>query len=367
MSQEPVVDSKPREENSPDAAAPDSNLVIVPPAPEPAAAAQSAAAESGPGERAENEPASIEAGPETETAPEGAEEPAPQPVEDEAEPEALAAGPETAPERAEEPESQPAEPKAPSQAVPEAQAAEAKAEPVSEPQVKREPDVKARSEVPAPPAFASELPKRSQRPGALALLKLEKVEEDELFKLRPEADIDSLATSIARLGQLVPVDLRLRPPDRFQVVCGFRRVAALRLLKRERILARVHTDLNEEDALQIALADLLESRPADRDQLKVLREQLREQGRLSAGAAETLERAISPLDDELAPELVDGPDEEVDLDELAQDAIGRMASLNQDLALVVEFWTALEPGLREALLEQLSYSEQLVAYLRGLR
>ncbi|HCF62597.1 MAG TPA: hypothetical protein DFS52_31990, partial [Myxococcales bacterium] len=67
MSQEPVVDSKPREENSPDAAAPDSNLVIVPPAPEPAAAAQSAAAESGPGERAENEPASIEAGPETET------------------------------------------------------------------------------------------------------------------------------------------------------------------------------------------------------------------------------------------------------------------------------------------------------------
>ena len=225
----------------------------------------------------------------------------------------------------------------------------------------------AKPAVPPAPAFASELPKRSQRPGALALLKLERVEEDTSFQLRAEGEIDSLATSIARLGQLVPVDLRLRPPDRFQIVSGFRRVAALRLLKRERILARVHTDLNDEDALQVSLAGLLESRGAERAELVELRERLREQGRLSAGVADTLDRAISPTDDALAPEMVDGADEEVDLDELAQDLIGRMAAVNQDLALVVELWSALEPQLRETLLEQLGYPEQLVGYLRGLR
>ncbi|MGI5865354.1 MAG: ParB/RepB/Spo0J family partition protein [Myxococcales bacterium] len=342
MSQEPVVDSRPREENGTEKGAPGANLVIlVPPPPEPAAAAESAAAAPAPEEsaaavQAAGAPQSAEERPERE--PEVSEEPVAQPAPAEAQPEARA-----------------------SEAEPELQASEA------EPAAKVERERQTKAEAPAPPAFPSELPKRSQRPGALALLKLEKVEDDDFFKLRPEAHIDSLATSIARLGQLVPVDLRLRPPDRFQVICGFRRVAALRLLKRERILARVHTDLSDEDALQIALADLLESRPADRDQLVALRERLREQGRLSAGVSETLERAISPQDDELAPELVDGPDEEVDLDELAQDAIGRMASLNQDLALVVEFWSALEPQLREALLEQLSYSEQLVAYLRGLR
>jgi ParB-like chromosome segregation protein Spo0J len=218
----------------------------------------------------------------------------------------------------------------------------------------------------SPPAGATiEVPKRKDRPGALALLRIERIESDDSLRLREEGVIDSLATSIAKLGQLFPVELRLRPPDRFQIITGFRRVSALRLLKRERVLARVHTDLSDEEALRIALADLLEHRGATPEELIQLRERLRAEGRLTAAVKESLERAIAPPDEALAPEMVEGSEEEIDLDELTQDVTGRLAAVNQDLALVAELWSALEPPQREALLEQLAYPEQLVRFLKG--
>lgn len=214
-------------------------------------------------------------------------------------------------------------------------------------------------------APASELLRPSERAGALAMLEVRKVDTDPSMKLREEGDIDSLATSIAKLGQLFPVELRRIPGDRFQVLTGFRRIAALRLLKRERVLARVHTDLPDEDALRLALSDLLEGRGAEREELVALRDRLEAQRRLSGRVKETLERAIAPPNEELGPETVEAPEEEVDLEELTQDVVGRIAAVNQDLALIAELWSALEPGSRETLLEQLGYSAQLVAYLRG--
>jgi hypothetical protein len=218
---------------------------------------------------------------------------------------------------------------------------------------------------PAEPVEEEE-PARETKPGALGLLKLEKVDDDdESFRLRPPGEVDALATSIARLGQLFPVDLRIKPPDRFQIVAGFRRVAALRLLKRERVLARVHTDLGDEDALRLALADLLEHRGASREELVALRDRLEGEGRLTPRVKDALERVLSP-EEGLGPETLEEGEEEVDLDELAQDLTRRLAGINQDLALVVELWSAMEPRLRRGLLEQLAYPEQLAAWLRSL-
>jgi ParB-like chromosome segregation protein Spo0J len=211
----------------------------------------------------------------------------------------------------------------------------------------------------------SELLRRGQRPGELALLRLEQVDADTSMKLRDEGDIDSLATSIAKLGQLFPVELRQLPLERFQVITGFRRIAALRLLHRERVLARVHADLSDEDALRLALADLLEGRGADREELTALRGRLEEQGRLTGSVQEALQRAIAPAGDVLGPETLEPPEEEVDLEELTEDVLARLAAVNQDLALIAELWHALDPGLRDALLEQLGYPQQLVTYLRG--
>jgi ParB family transcriptional regulator, chromosome partitioning protein len=208
-------------------------------------------------------------------------------------------------------------------------------------------------------------PPREPRPGGLELLKLDLVEDDSAFQLRPAGEIDTLATSIARLGQLAPVDVRPRG-DRFQLLCGFRRVAALRLLKREQVLSRVHAEMSDEDALRFALAQLVEARSCTRDELAAARARLEAEHRLTPTVRDALDRALAPVEAPLGPETVDEAEEEVDLDELAQDLARRIAAINQDLSLVAELWTAMEPSLRRALLEQLAYPEQMAAYLRSL-
>src|SRR5512138_3416822 len=116
--------------------------------------------------------------------------------------------------------------------------------------------------------------------GAVEFVSLADVDDDATFRLREPGDLAALAASIGRLGHLVPVELRpltgLGPedPPRFQVVAGFRRLAALRLLARERVLARVHENLDDDDAWAIALAQALLGEPLRAAELDVLRSRL---------------------------------------------------------------------------------------------
>lgn len=200
---------------------------------------------------------------------------------------------------------------------------------------------------------------------APAHIALDRVDDDVSFKIRDEGDISALAMDIARLGQIFPVDLRLKPPDRFQVITGFRRVAALRFLHRERVLARLHVDLSDEDAALIALAEAIHSEPVSRDELTGMRERLESKGWLSAAARDMLEKALAE-GEELAPE--DAPqegEEEVDADELAADVALRLGQINQDLSLLADVFADLDEERRQMLLEQLRYSAQLVAFLEG--
>jgi ParB family transcriptional regulator, chromosome partitioning protein len=197
---------------------------------------------------------------------------------------------------------------------------------------------------------------------APALIALDRIDEDTSFQVRPEGDVSLLATDVARVGQLFPVDVRLKGPDRFQVVCGFRRVAALRFLHREFVLARVHTDLGDEDALLMALAAAIHATPVSPAELEAVRERLEDERRLSAATRDMLEKALQP-DEELAPE---GVEVEVDADELAADVAQRLGAINQDLALLADVFTSLDESRRAELLMQLRYSAELVAYLEGL-
>jgi ParB-like chromosome segregation protein Spo0J len=196
---------------------------------------------------------------------------------------------------------------------------------------------------------------------ASAEIAIARIDEDSTFQLRPCGDLSLLATDLARLGQLFPVDLRLQAPDRFQIISGFRRVAALKFLQREQVLARLHTDLSDEDAMLMALASAIHSAPISRDDLTLLRDRLEQEGRLSAPARDMLDKALA-LDSNLAPEMVE---EEVDADELADDVTERLGAINQDLALLVDVFGSLEEPRREELLRQLRYSAELVAYLEG--
>lgn len=227
-----------------------------------------------------------------------------------------------------------------------------------------------RDEVPAPPPSAPGLPQVEETPVvhkhfvAPALIPLDRVDEDAAFRVRAEAelaDVASLATDIARLGQLFPIDVRLVPPDRFQVITGFRRVAALRFLQREKVLARLHTDLSDADAMLMALASAIHSKSVGAEALTSVRAALEAEGRLTPSARDMLEKALA-TEDGLAPENVE---EEVDADELAADVTVRLGQANQDLSLLADVFADLEPERREELLRQLRYSIDLVAFLES--
>jgi len=195
------------------------------------------------------------------------------------------------------------------------------------------------------------------------LIALDALDEDETFQLRPPGDVGRLAMDLARLGQAFPVDVRRREgTDRFQLVAGFRRVAALRFLQRPSVLARIHASLSDEDALLVALAGVLHGAAPTPEELVVIEGRLEQEGRLSAAARDMLGRAQA-TDDGLAPESVEGDgEEEVDADELAGELTARMGEVNQDLALLAPVFDALEPGRRAELLQQLRYAAELVAY-----
>jgi ParB family chromosome partitioning protein len=194
------------------------------------------------------------------------------------------------------------------------------------------------------------------------LIPIDRVDEDPLFQVRPLGDMSLLATDLARLGQLFPIDVRVKAPGRYQVVCGYRRVAALKFLQRDQVLARVHANLSDSDALLMALASAIHGAPASREELASFRSALEKDGRLSAAAVHMLDKALA-LDSGLAPESVE---EEVEADELAGDLAVRLGEINQDLALLAEVFASLDPNRREELLRQLRYSAELVAYLEGV-
>jgi ParB-like chromosome segregation protein Spo0J len=208
-----------------------------------------------------------------------------------------------------------------------------------------------------PPAPRLERPPQVEE----RLVSLDLVDEDDTFQLRPAGDVDRLAMDLARLGQAFPVDVRpVEGTDRYQLVSGFRRVAALRFLRRTSVLARVHATLPDEDALLVALAGILHAAAPTSLELNEIEGRLEQEGRLSAAARDMLGRARA-TDDGLAPESVEG-EEEVDADELAAGLTARLGELNQDLALLAPVFDALEPGQRAELLQQLRYAAELVAY-----
>jgi ParB family transcriptional regulator, chromosome partitioning protein len=232
-------------------------------------------------------------------------------------------------------------------------------------------EVAEESETSAPPLPAGERLKRRHHV-APAQISLDRVDLDGAFRMRPAGEIDRLAQNIARLGQLFPVDLRLKPPDRFQVICGFRRVEALKFLHRDRVLARLHTDLSDEDALLMALSAAIDQEPVSEEALAAVKERLEKEGRLTPAARDMLQLEKA----ELAPETVEEvaevekeeeekEEQEVDADELAQDVTLRMAELNQDLALLADVFASLDPDRKRDLLQQLGYASELVAFLES--
>jgi len=247
------------------------------------------------------------------------------------------------------------------------------------------------------------------------------VSDDPTFRLREEGDVGLLAASIGRLGQLAPIELRPLPGaadgeggPRYQIVAGFRRLAALRMLMRERVLARVHDGLDDDDAWAVALTAALVTEPLDAAALEALRARLAEL-RVSPWAAELVDEALvrapvdaerreafdaflrgEPLPAQAGGEDADeaglereaeadeaeadeaeadeaeaaAPEDDVEVtevtpEELVEDLARRMWEVNQDLALAAEAWRDLPAEGRRQILSQGRWAMSMLAYLTG--
>lgn len=234
--------------------------------------------------------------------------------------------------------------------------------------------------------------------GAVEFVALEDIVEDERFRLRPDGDVSALASSLGRLGQLVPIELRPWPGaasdgPRWQVVSGFRRLAALKLLHRDRVLARVHGALAEDEAWALALVQAILDEPFTAPEIDALRARLEGEG-VAPWAADLLDEALvrAPLDPDLRErffEFLKGPlpaaieriDEEaqpvhaeaaeahdaevveVDADDLLRGLATRLYEVNQDLATAFASWKDLPLEGRRLVLTQARYVAELFPFL----
>jgi ParB-like chromosome segregation protein Spo0J len=218
--------------------------------------------------------------------------------------------------------------------------------------------------------------------GAVVFLPIETLDEDATFRVREEGDVSALASSIGRLGQLEPLEVRRLPgapgePERFQVIAGFRRLAALRMLLRDRALVRIHDELDDGDAWALALAAPLLGEPLLASELAALRERL-ERTPAARWAPELAEAAaarapVEPAQRERFLEWLraaearraEGDAVEVTPDELAEDLTRRLWELNQDLAIAADAWSELPAGGRRAILEQVRWIASLLAFMES--
>ncbi len=185
---------------------------------------------------------------------------------------------------------------------------------------------------------------------------LDEVSLDATFRLREPGDVSELATAIGRLGQLTPVDLRPLPVvdgegRRYQVVAGFRRMAALRLLQRERVLARLHPSLSDDDAWALALAGPLFTRPWSPADLEAVAGRVRARFPWAAPVAQGMPPPASRVRPTADPAA------------FVHGLAVRAYELNGEVAAAYEGWGTLPAEGRRLLLEQLRYLFRLFPLL----
>jgi hypothetical protein len=213
-------------------------------------------------------------------------------------------------------------------------------------------------------------------------VRLDAISDDATFRIRETGDVSELASAIGRLGQLEPVELRPLPggeAGRYQVVAGFRRLAALRMLQRERVIARVHPALSDEDAWALALAGVLFAEPllpggADAAAelvrahlpwaLPMLEARRRVVGKVAPAEAPATGPApeaapASPAAEHAAPRARLPADPAAFAHALAV----RAYELNGDLAAAHERWASLPPEGRALVLAQLRYVARILPIL----
>ena len=137
--------------------------------------------------------------------------------------------------------------------------------------------------------FDEKVPAVSQPTDAVDLKSLDP--DDAVFRLSYGFDLESLKESIRRIGLINPPLLRKRPDGRYQIVCGYRRISALRELNVSSASCQlVPPETSDEACLLLSLYDNISHR-----ELNPIEKSLALNRLLSYYTEETIARDFLPL------------------------------------------------------------------------
>jgi ParB-like chromosome segregation protein Spo0J len=196
---------------------------------------------------------------------------------------------------------------------------------------------------------------------------------DDLLRLRPSAREDLLVESIGMVGQQTPVVLRFRESkNRWQVVSGFRRIEALKHLKRAGVVARLFDNLSDEEAIKTAVTDNFFAGDLNGDHLDAFMERMRNENLLTGATLEFLDwarekiarvaLAATPpeeLEDRVDPEEAAGGS----VAELIDRTFVNLSEASQGLERIFLNWSDISASDRKLLAAECKYIHDLYPFL----
>jgi ParB/RepB/Spo0J family partition protein len=180
-----------------------------------------------------------------------------------------------------------------------------------------------------------------------AEIEIGELTKDREFRYRADLDIDDLAASIRQDGQLVPIVVR-RHDDKFQLISGFRRIAALRKLRRKKVQAKILSGVSDVQARRLSLLENLERNSLSTWDQVATAARFREQGMKNREIAEAFRASVRTIQRYLA--VAKAPDD-------------FRGALERDDITVLQAYEALAKGIP---LSDLIGHGRSVRYLRGL-
>lgn len=193
---------------------------------------------------------------------------------------------------------------------------------------------------------------------------------DDLLRVRPSAREDLLEESIRLVGQQTPVVLRFREnTKKWQVVAGFRRIEALKNLKRHGVIARLFDQLDDEEAIKTAVTDNFFSGDLSGEHLDAFMERIRNENLLVGGTLEFLDWArekVSKVEATLRSNEVETMEEDAGSMSVT-DQIDRtfvnLSEASQGLERIFLNWSDVSPSDRKLLAAECKYIHDLYPFL----
>ncbi len=208
--------------------------------------------------------------------------------------------------------------------------------------------------------------------------------EDDTFQTRELANLEGLTKSIEAEGQQNPVLLRLKPDKKWQIVAGFRRIGALKQLKREEVKARLFDELSDEEAVELSILDNLYQEGLSEEEIKKYQEKLREKGILNPNIESFLQGKIAAVAISLTPkkeaeeeerEEEEKEEEEKEekekeeegviyLEDLLSETYERLSEAARELERLYPHWEDVSGEEKEDIIAQCQYIHDLLPLLK---